>query len=63
MIVPKMSDIDFDHFLQESTSQHRSRVPEFEASVEEIQDNMKSILGKASLKMNVPGTICLLLGV
>ena len=53
MIFPKISDIDFDHFLQESTSQHRSRVPEFEASVEEIQDNMKSILGKVILKIIV----------
>ena len=52
-----MSDIDFDHFLQESMSQHKSRFLEFEASVGEIQDNMKSILGKVILKIIVWGTM------
>ena len=50
MIIPKTSDIDFDHFLQESMSQHKSRFLEFEASVGEIQDNMKSILGKVIIR-------------
>ena len=57
MIIPKTSDIDFDHFLQESMSQHKSRFLEFEASVGEIQDNMKTILGKVILKMIVRGTM------
>ena len=60
MTIPKISDIDFDHFLQESMSQqHRSKVLglELEASVGEIQDNMKTILGKVILKMIVRGTM------
>ena len=49
MMVPKISDI---YCLQEKMAEQRSRgtVLEFEATVDEIQDNMNSILGKVSLK-------------
>ena len=48
-MIPTISGIDF---LQESMSQHGSRgaILECEARVEEIQDNMKSILGKVKIK-------------
>ena len=47
MTIPAVSDIDF---LQAMMSEHRSRgvALEYDATVEEIKDNMKSILEKVN---------------